>query len=115
MDLEKLSQAPWTAWSMNAPPSQSPYGPYGRVIGPRFFFVDHSECLAPDDAEFIALARNAFEVMMRRGWGVEWNADGWTVTGLNWSGPETAADPFTALVEADKWYRENVEKKDAAT
>ena len=69
------------------------------------------------DAEFHALARNAFDVMMRRGWGVEqiWNNDlrihrWFIVTGLSVALREGFVDPFTALVEADRWYRENVEK-----
>jgi hypothetical protein len=72
------------------------------------------------DAVFIALARNAFDVQMRREW--------WPVPARNgqWivrspdnaldvmEGPperdfQTWPDPFTALVEADRWYRENVE------
>lgn len=69
------------------------------------------------DATFIALARNAFGVMWRRGWGVVQFPSGWTIAikettmtstmekfrGMRWS------DPFTALVSADEWYREHVE------
>ncbi len=72
-----------------------------------------------ESGEGIVLARDAYKVMMRRGWGICRLPDGWgvlapekpvfpenrTIWGL-WVGP----DPFTALVEADKWYRENVEK-----
>ncbi len=69
---------------------------------------------APDiakvNAEFIALARNAFDVMMRRGWGVEKLGDGWQiVTDEMRALRESFSDPFTALVEADKWHKENVE------
>lgn len=80
------------------------------------------------NAEFIALARNAFDVMMRRGWypaKVNWHAEGvncWGVVQpslgnnrmmgtLTSTEPYLWPDPFTALVEADKWYRENVEAK----
>jgi hypothetical protein len=70
------------------------------------------------DAAFIALARNAFDVMMRRGWGIfRLKDETWRVQdefslwlwndGRFFDGP----DPFTALVEADRWYRENVEGK----
>lgn len=70
--------------------------------------------------DFILRASQAFDVMMRRGWapvkgiGPSWSwflieqelsdhvASGALTTGR--------ADPFTCLVEADKWYRENVEK-----
>ncbi len=73
----------------------------------------------PDDAEFYVLARNAFDVMMRRGWFVVPNycnrpGTFWRVkTGLagdleiEW---REWPDPFTALVEADAWYKANVEK-----
>ena len=73
-------------------------------------------------AEFIALARNAFDVMMRRGWSAERNAGGtaWAVKNAqscNYVGhipgkyvPQWP-DPFTALVAADEWYKANVEKK----
>jgi len=76
------------------------------------------------DAQFIALARNAFDVMMRREWGVKqctvgpecepaWYADWSTVTNVEMPDSLYCKDPFTALVEADKWYRENVEKVQA--
>lgn len=78
------------------------------------------------NAEFIALARNAFDVMMLRGWQVErWqNKFGnyfWRVsqspfhpTTEFWKYLEKRqwVDPFTALVEADKWHRENCEDVD---
>ncbi len=66
--------------------------------------------------EWIIQAHAAYEVMMRRGWWAEprfekprrwvvWSNDGMVLrtalTGYD--------DPFTALVEADEWYRENVE------
>ena len=66
-----------------------------------------------DDAEFIVLARNAFDIMMRRGWWAQKRGEGWAVYN-NWiplpSDPLTWPDPFTALVSADKWYRKHVEK-----
>lgn len=74
----------------------------------------------PEDLEFIALARNAFDVMMRRGWTARMVtfADGWGVCDSHGSPPANFPgalfifdDPFTALVEADKWYRENVENR----
>lgn len=87
--------------------------------------LDHSydECHHPldlNEAEFIALAGRAFDVMMRRGWGVAhfpckrnkvgvWMAiecqDGPIIENVSTGWP----DPFTALVEADRWYKENVE------
>jgi len=87
------------------------------------------------DGEFIAIARNAFDVMMRPGTlaccGITfgWLPDpkypdgAWTLTiypdgdndrskdGLiGWLRETLFPDPFTALVEAEKWYRENAVK-----
>ena len=68
-----------------------------------------------DDAEFIALSRNAFDVMLRRGWGValEQN-DSWTVRHAEPGSVDPVVDrswpdPFTALVEADAWYKASIE------
>lgn len=70
--------------------------------------------------EFIALARNAFNIMMRRGWrlvnGVQHGVDGlfWAAQGpfdhheIGVDG-KWHSDPFTALIEADRWFSEHVE------
>ena len=83
------------------------------------------ETLTEDEAQFIAIARNAFDVMMRRKWRAEQADDGkWFVHQIIGLLPDFDAfvkytrvtyhdDPFTALVEADKWYAVNVEKKEA--
>lgn len=72
-----------------------------------------------DDLEFLALARNAFEVMVRRGWApVKAVGHRWILIEPELS-PHiesgrllTAADdPFTCLIETDRWYHENVEAK----
>lgn len=100
LDLANLTPAPWKEF-----PFQS------TAFGTEFKKADE---------EFAVLARNAFDVMMRLGW---WPCPGiHSEKGLLWK-VETVAqytdqavdgkwwpDPFTALVEADKWYRENVEK-----
>lgn len=123
MDLNNLSPAPWT------PSVESDRGYKGNQFG-RFFMptfaeapfasgcndADEKEAQATTDAEFIALARNAFDVMMRRGWGVECaDVGGPCFTVVDACGHfinETAhRDPFTALVEADRWYAANVEAK----
>ena len=108
MDATKLSPAPWVA-----------EGCYVEGNGFMMFDDDGHNI---DEAEFIALARNAFDVMMRRGWSpVQMpHSDQWGVqTDERWNRkPEliernglciVADDPFTALVEADKWYKENVD------
>ncbi len=64
-----------------------------------------------------ALARNALDVMLRRGWYARRDGQGWFVDlwGLEdvlpakWDHLGISDDPFTALVKADRWYRENVE------
>ena len=76
--------------------------------------------LKKDNLSFICLARRAFDVMMRRKWEAEvWLAEGqnsWAVDSAVEKLPDELEktrwlDPFTALVAADKWYRENVENK----
>jgi hypothetical protein len=68
--------------------------------------------LGKDDAEFIALARNAFDVMLRRGWwAVPCSGDVWKVETVTDRDDEILAgkywpDPYTALVEADKLFPE---------
>ena len=118
IDLTKLSPAPWEAilcGKAEAPDTlkrivQS-VDPDGSHIA--FVFED-----SPDNAAFIALARNAFDVMMRRGWTVtkhmQHDADHgkWRVLD-EWdrsvSPMPPSIDPFAALVEADAWYGKNVE------
>ncbi len=111
-DPSKLSPAPWL---MDGD---------GGIFGPHP--DPPRECSRAVDLEFCCLARNAFDVMMRRGWTARKMApqEGWLVQDnrnapllqphmqsgrLDWF---TAADPFTALVEADQWYRVNVEAKE---
>ncbi len=110
MDLNKLTPAPWYAqW-------QSGYGHRLRSKDLTIGRFDEIE-----DAEFVALARNAFDVMMRRNWGVRY-VDACPIAGkidMKWQAIESrpgsvnginsmifADDPFTALVEADKWLTE---------
>jgi hypothetical protein len=110
MDLSKLTPAPWHAVQDDI----------GWLVRCEW-----------DDAEFIALARNAFDVMMRRGWvAVRSNSlktNPWFVQDENreqlrvlgpedddgdetWLYPDWAADPFTALVEAHQWYQDHMSK-----
>lgn len=100
----------------------SPPGTEARSVyvqeGSYYAYVPHRETIdeARTDAKFFTLARNAFDVMMRRGWSVGRKADGkWRVDvparkpydGGSWEC--LADDPFTALVEADAWFKANVE------
>lgn len=97
------------------------FGPSKLTPSPRHECACQECCGVEGNDEFICLARNAFDVMMRRGWGVErfiapdgsfqWSVESNGVRNIVggttiWSN----SDPFTALVEADKWYRENIEK-----
>jgi len=74
--------------------------------------------LPSEVAEAFVLARNAFDVMMRRGWGVsQFPDDTWmAIEDRDGSIIEIKrnikgyGDPFQALVEADKWYKEKIEK-----
>jgi hypothetical protein len=77
-------------------------------------------CRRDDEAAFIALSRNVFDIMMRRKWEMsygEYFSDAgefenqFAVT--IWIGDRQqmfcAPDPLRAWEKADKWYRENVE------
>jgi len=95
MDLSKLTVAPWESGTL---------------------WMDCN--LGQEDAEFIVLARAAFEVMMKRGWAPgRGNNGNWWVENVKGDLvlDQDYADPFTALVEVDAWYRENVEKADAVS
>lgn len=97
MDLSKLPSAPWT---------DTGFGIYAGG-------TDAFPCYSVSVREFVVLARNAFDVMMRRGWSVTPTRSGWKVRLPDRDHPVelvTYADPFTALVEADALYREHVEK-----
>lgn len=71
------------------------------------------------DLSLIKLARNAFDVMMRRRWSVFCASNGrWAVTWpeanslhrfCNATG-NSYPDPFTAVVEANEWYKTNMDK-----
>ncbi len=117
IDLSKLTPAPWTVGEHEVYGFRDCGGPYKVQVS-----------LIETDREFTALARNAFDVMMRRGWSTSQleldfrkpfpDRHGWCVLD-DWGeiprirrGEEpviTWPDPFTALVEADKWYKEHVE------
>jgi len=137
--LKDLAAAPWEAKTVNLD---------GHVVdGERLSGIRHmllrkccdeqgrrvTEMLATvRDAvtnEFIALARNAFDVMQRRGWSVKLINGSWTPCESTpaeyqfWQKPQFLKsiccdvrgwpDPFTALVEADRWYSEHVEPSES--
>ena len=124
IDLAKLTPAPWIVGVTDSRlilRSEVEECNVAEII-----WEDRKQHWQPHDAAFIAVARAAFEVMMRRGWYAknfgECDVGGcvWGIVMGNTYFNQTArggisefthfADPFTALVEADTWYRENVEK-----
>lgn len=126
MDLSKLTPAPWR-WERRfsngceivprikcTPSEKRECGWIADLFGAPY--LGYESTLV--NAEFIALARNAFDVMMRRGWFAIPVPAGWAAVylpdGSNWAADESpniqwasrtfaSPDPFTALVEADQW------------
>ena len=122
MDISKLTPAPWEqdeTWLVHGRGENWPDGSKRTVRETPGFAKFNNR----DDAFFCALARNAFDVMMRRGWGPKLARDGtWFCDAfddnsrqskefMDWVFSQSYADPFAAVVEADKWYKENVEAK----
>lgn len=126
IDLGKLSPAPWRA--------ECPRINW-RIMSGINFVMEGAQVRKQTDAEFIALARNAFDVLFHRGWSISgspWENKFWVhaedVGGggydrndwhpsefQKWIVGRCWPDPFTALVEADAWYIANVETKPPAT
>jgi hypothetical protein len=139
MNLEQLSPNPWK-WEKITPSCECPEGIYdegaltllsdsgvviqplgGEGAGGGWWDLQVNE----DDAEFITLARNALDVLMnRKYWQVRFNPGNqkWfvdfhskrfdTILAREKTGyVHDHLDPFTALVEADRWYKENIEGK----
>ncbi len=126
LDLSKLSPAPWTAL---VDPVLGMGVDLNEQFGPFFLGGDKwplSRQIA--FADFVVLSRNAFDVMLRRGWVVSYSDEQprkWH-SGIPMSDMARIADaklghdcplfkdgfddPFTAIVEADKWFKEHVEK-----
>ncbi len=119
LDLEKLSPAPWFARGEGICCAV-----YQGTTEKQGYLIDLQDPTWAD-AEFIALARNAFDVMLRRGWHAmrdvqhKWFAVDERSRPVHPSddyrsedgrfNPVRLADPFSALVAADEWYRNNVE------
>jgi hypothetical protein len=141
MNIDKISPAPWYYGKCMIGSPDNRHNPMvtapnsGRNIARLFsttstLFGMTSGVVIEEEAEanaaFIALGRNAFDVMMRRRWSPvaspiagTWRVD--TDDGAYFAygkededgvNPAEFADPFTALVEADRWYRENVEARE---
>jgi hypothetical protein len=131
MNLEKLTPAPWFYTGMDLTDDKGKEFTEVFVVGGDDVWIARMRQKEPeDDAEFIALARNAFDVMMRRGWTLYMDGGGYWIACESQSkdgvyhGPIIRGpigevcwytglrpDPFTALVEADRWHVANVEGK----
>ena len=105
LDLEKLS-LPWRAYNSGSCEYIAGAGSDYPLLLPEDEGERYSAAVA-----FAVLASQAFDVMMRRGWGVQRCGDGtWYASdyseGCLTSEKTFYPDPFTALVEADIWMRE---------
>ena len=122
MDLSKLTPAPWfvgknrdahTVRSLVDMEGEEPVGKSESFTVANCWSGTHATRLklSVTNAEFIALARNAFDIMLRLLWNTQ-ELDGyWIVFGRTcplkvhqWSETQHFTDPFTALVESEKWY-----------
>ncbi|HYE77641.1 MAG TPA: hypothetical protein VEI97_06620 [bacterium] len=114
MDLSKLSPTPWVVLY----PGHSIVLEQAGGVHVAWFQTDDGPSLNRAEheanANFCALARNAFEVMMRRQWNPipqvdkTWGIQNYETTYPKGLGGMGWPDPFTALVEADKYYRETL-------
>lgn len=115
-DPKQLMPAPWEVYC------ESNNEDYPSISGLTCGLHGGDSCIIDiNHANFIALARNAFDVMMRRGWIAarattgEWvvkHGDGlakYEILDKPSGGLFFASDPFTAIVEADRWWKEYVE------
>ena len=104
MNLDKLTPAPWKLFGHEKTVLY--------VCGPETVVVAELDGLKRDDTEFICLARNAFAVMMRRGWYAVPDSEKWFIFGEGSSVLSAAGiygpwpDPFTAMIETDRWMKE---------
>jgi hypothetical protein len=113
IDFSRLTPAPWCAddgsrWGEGPHEVTGEWKDGGRMVA--------SGISNSDDAEFIALARNAFEVMTRRKWTPIFSTSGWYVLNADFELamdlPEDDhriffGDAFTAVVESERWLIEH--------
>ena len=116
-DHAKLTPAPWTC-------TTSCLGPKWGFDVPELEEANYRDSRFGNgaDAEFIALARNAFDVLMRRRWAPivssvrNGKVAGWSI--LDYANNEVIEshdgdhwpDPYTAIVKADKFATEQEAK-----
>lgn len=138
VDLMRLSPAPWECENVSQCSERSGYAKVTNEAGKVLFdtlnsdvaeiYTEHetdgttySDLQGKADLSFAALARNAFEVMIRgkvKGYLIAC----WVFAGFSMNHNQMKSlaahlislgeiDPFTALIEANAWYRANVESK----
>lgn len=117
LDLSKLTPAPWSLVD-EGDGRHVIVDKNGKYV-PGLLFYGHVGIAV---AHRIIAEHNAFDVMMRRGWGVtrlpntRWvliGNDCWLYVGeKNWI-RDTLIEAYAALVEADKWYKEHVDNKES--
>ena len=108
LDISKLSPAPWHVEDYPSSWPSITSGPADDASERRSI----DDPMEPFDMAMCAMARNFLDITMRRGWGVIVHPDGWGVDVIlpklrlmRWD------DPFTAVVEAEKWWVANMEGK----
>lgn len=112
LDIEKLSPAPWHVEDYPSSWPSITSGPADDA-SERHSIDDPME---PWDMVMCAMARNFLEITMRRGWGVVRFQSGWAIAFPDMEIPNRLRhmrwpDPFTAAIEAEKWWVENMETK----
>ncbi len=105
MDLTNLSPAPWSVYKCSYCEAGSACG-----LNEQSFDLSYDECHHPlheVEAEFIVLARNAFDVMIRRGWspigGVLMSSSGYVHVGVEEILRETDAAFLCRIEGEDVW------------
>jgi len=118
-----------SAWGTSEPPDPACLFTGEEPDGHNIIFYQsgfQEDKTANANLAFAALARNACDVMIRRKWTVRPHKDGYVaverltdvwedhaiikdVDGLEDWDVAVRPHPFTALVAADEWYKENVE------
>ncbi len=123
IDLSKLTPAPWFITVFATVKESDKVTPDTFIVSEDDTWIaqmDQPEC--ENDAAFIALARNAFDVMMRHPeWQIMWIGE-WCVVSLAdvltremdnkymKAVQQICNNPFSAFVAADEWVKENIEK-----
>jgi len=115
-DPAKLTAAPWFITGFDVETDAGRTASLEFIVSGNDDWLFEKRSAQESDLEFVVMARLAFDVMMRRGWHAFYHHAGcWLVRDVNGervcagSIPVQARDPFTVLVEADRWYRENVD------